>query len=158
MRTTIHRYLLFLVVAALLAFAVSCSALRQAGWTAGGAAAGGAAGAALGGPLGAAVGAGAGAVASSTVSENDSLRTGATIGEEAYIKQIERLERALKDRPIVERPFIPTWIKWVGAAALCLWLVWLKGHHLWRFFNGGGFPALKGVVAPSWINRKKEAR
>lgn len=142
--------LLSLLVALVALTALSCAALRHAGWTAGGAAVGGAAGAAVGGPVGAAVGGAAGAVASSTVSENDQLRDGTTIGEESYLKQIERLERALKDRPVVDRPFIPTWLWWVAGAVL----LWLKGHHIWRLVNGGGLAALRGVVAPSWLLRK----
>lgn len=137
----------------------ACAAFRRAGYTAAGAAGGALAGASVGGPVGAAVGGAAGAVAANAVGENDELRSGGLIGEDALRKQNESLRLAiaeLQGRPpttvAVPQPFIPHWIWWALAGAL----LWLKGHHLWRLFNGGGLAALIRVVLPSWVGTSKK--
>lgn len=137
---SVHRYVLYLIVAACL-YAASCSVLKRAGWTAGGAGAGAGVGAMVGGPAGAAVGGAAGAVAASTLGENSELRDGDLIGEGAA----EKYRIIYKDRAI-----IPTWIWW----ALGGYLLWTKGHHLWALMNGGGLGKLLNIVLPSWMQQK----
>lgn len=143
-------------VVACLAFVVACRASSRAVGTAIGGAAG-----SYGGPVAAA----GGAVLGSEMGDRMASILGAdreyTAGEYRALltdahKTIAELQASKRIEVPIEKPvpFIPTWIKWAGAAAVALWLVWLKGHHLWAFFNGGGFPALKGIVAPSWFARK----
>lgn len=164
----------YVLVSLVLACVAACAAFRRAGYTAGGAGAGAVAGAVVGGPVGAGIGAAAGAVAANAVGENNELRDGTIIGRDALEDQLARQNDALKadnerqrlmiaeleNRPAktveVEKPtpFVPTWMKWTLAIGTAFVLFWLKGHHMWRFVNGGGLPALSRVVLPSWAQPK----
>ncbi len=129
-----HKIVLVAVVAALLAFAVSCSSL----WGSTGAAVGGGAGALVGGPLGAAAGAAAGGMAGSALGENSDLRDGTLVGEDALVKELRRWRgeaiAAKAKVDYLERA------KWLGLALLLLVFLWRNREHLF-------------TLGPGWFGR-----
>ncbi len=141
-----HKITLFLCVAACLFY--GCAVLKRGAYTGGGAGAGALIGSTLG-PGGTVGGAAVGAVAGQALGENGELRDGGLTGEDAKNKEIERLRRALADRPVVEQPFIPHWIYWAIAA----FIAWTKGHHILAFLKGKGFANLFNVGLPSWAQK-----
>lgn len=119
----------FLVVVLLSLGMCSCSGTRKTLYTA----AGGAGGAALGslvGPGGAIAGAGIGAGATQAFAENQELRDGTLVGEDALKQQNEELRRALAAMQgkvlAYEGESLLGWLKrWAGRVALILALGWL---------------------------------
>lgn len=125
--------LLFLIVAALLTFAMSCGSLKKAAYTGGGAAAGAGLGL-LGGPVGAVGGAAIGAVAGGAMADSDAFGSGEIVGEEALRKELERWRwRALAAESVADWRW--TLLK-IAGAAFSAYFAWRNREHLLAFGPG----------------------
>lgn len=134
--------LLYLLVAALLAFAVSCASLRKHGTVGGAAAAGGAAGSLLG-PGGAAVGAGAGAIIAGSMTSEEEFRSGDVVGEEALRREMDRWRAtALSERARAQET--SKWL-WMALLVGTLYFGWRNREYLMRF-GPGWFAGLKHAI------------
>lgn len=152
MKHKLFTFTFYLSVACCLYVVASCSMLKKVGLVGGGAAGGAVAGAVVGGPVGAGVGGAAGALTASALGENDELRDGSLTGEDAKNKEIERLRRALQNRPVVEieTPFITHWV-WNTFWCSLAWIVWLKGHHVIYAIRFRSLSSLLNIFIPSWL-------
>jgi hypothetical protein len=152
-----HKLILFALILACFVFAHGCSswgAFRRGLYVAGA----GAGGAVVGGPVGAAGAAGVVAVATDQADENEELRSGKLKGEEAYLKEIETLRRALANRPVIPVetpvPFVPRWVWWIVWGGVA-YLVFTKGHWITRAFARRDLRLLFNIFLPSWAQKAK---